>query len=132
MKTIKKSVRGKKAKLAKTDGLGPLEIKKIRTAIRLVWHRSHARALVVKRCTGKGGFAYCETCKKRTPSLKIDHIQVVGDVDEGYIKRLFCPSRKLQGLCKPCHDEKTKGERAHARAKKARAKKVKEIVEDFI
>lgn len=102
---------GKKIKLQKTDGLGPLEIKKIRTALRLVWHRSHARKLVVNRCTGKGGFAYCEKCKKRTPALKVDHIKNVGDLDSGFIHRLFIPSKFLQGLCKPCHDLKTKVER---------------------
>lgn len=101
----------KRAKLEKTDGLGPLEVKKIRTAIRLVWHRSHARALVVKRCTGKDGFLYCEKCDKKTPQLKVDHIKTVGEVDGGFIARLFCPSKGLQGLCKKCHDLKTKAER---------------------
>lgn len=98
--------------MEKTDGLGPLEIKKIRTAVRLVWHRSYARSLVVKRCTGKDGFARCEKCGKRTPALKIDHIVAAGDLDGGYLKRMFCPSKELQGLCKPCHDPKTKAERA--------------------
>lgn len=108
----------KRKKLEKTDGLGPLEIKKIRTALRLVWHRSHARALVVKRCTGPDGFARCELCKKKTPQLKVDHIEKVGDVDGGFIRRLFIPSKRLQGLCKKCHNEKTKAERAEARALK--------------
>jgi hypothetical protein len=101
----------KRQKLKPTDGLGPLEVKKIRTAIRLVWHRCHARKLVVKRCTGKDGFTYCEKCDRRTPSLKIDHIERVGDVDEGFIARLFVPSNRLQGLCKDCHDLKTAIER---------------------
>lgn len=101
----------KRQKLAKTDGLGPYEIKKIREAIRLVWHRSHARKLVVVRCTRKDGFEYCEKCKQKTPHLKIDHIEKVGDVDEGFIKRLFIPSKGLQGLCKACHDLKTSIER---------------------
>jgi hypothetical protein len=101
-----------KKKIARTDGLGPFEVKKIRSAIRLVWHRSHARRLVVLRCTGKDGFTYCEKCKKRTPQLKIDHIEAVGEVNGGFIKRLFCPSKKLQGICKTCHDSKTREERA--------------------
>lgn len=104
-----------KNKLQKTDGLGPLEIKKIRSALRLVWHRSHARQLVVKRCTGDGGFLYCERCLDRTPSLKVDHIVQVGAVDAGHLLRLFCPSQELQGLCGPCHNAKTKAERKAAR-----------------
>lgn len=107
-KTAKKLV---KKKVQITDGLGPHEIKRIRAAIRQVWHRSFARALVVKRCLGRGGFSYCEQCKKRAPKIFIDHIQTVGEVDSGFIERLFCPSGALQGLCKTCHDHKTKMER---------------------
>lgn len=102
---------GKKKKISKCDGLGPYEKTKIRNAVRQVWHRSHARKLVVIRCTGKDGFAWCEQCKKRTPALKIDHIVNVGAVDAGFIRRMFVPSKKLQGLCKKCHDLKTKLER---------------------
>lgn len=104
-----------KKKIAKTDGLGPYEIKRIRSAVRDVWQYSHARQLVIKRCTGKDGFARCEDCKKKTPKLKIDHIDNVGDVDAGFILRMFCPSNKLQGLCHECHKDKTKIERAFAK-----------------
>jgi hypothetical protein len=107
----------RKKSAQKTDGLGPYEVKKIRAALRLVWHRSYARRLVVLRCTGTDGFARCEQCGKRTPALKIDHIKNVGEVDEGFIYRLFVPSKQLQGLCKPCHDAKTKRERAIKRVK---------------
>lgn len=100
-----------KKKIDKTDGIGPHEIKKIRQAIRLVWHRSHARKIAVTRATGKDGFYRCEKCAKKTPQLKVDHINLVGDVDEGFINRLFCPSTGLQSLCKKCHDTKTKEER---------------------
>lgn len=101
-----------KKKLEHTDGLGPLEIKKIRSAMRLVWHRSHARKLVVKRCKKDDGFSYCEACGQMTPELKIDHVVQVGDVDGGFLGRLFCPSAELQGLCKECHRKKTREERA--------------------
>lgn len=111
-----------KNKLQKTDGLGPLEIKKLRTAIRLVWHRSYARSLVVKRCIGSGGFSYCEKCNKRSPKIYIDHIEAVGEMNEGYIKRMFVASKYLQGWCKKCHDEKTKAERRLK--KKTKTKKV--------
>lgn len=103
-----------KKKIQKFDGLGPLEIKKIRAAVRLVWHRCHARRLVVDRCT-RGGWTYCEKCGMRTPKLKIDHIVAVGDLDGDFISRLFCASSGLQGLCKACHDQKTRQERLQAR-----------------
>lgn len=100
----------KREKLKPTDGLGPYEIKRIRSALRQVWHRSKARKLVVDRCT-KRGWTYCEQCKRKTPKLKVDHITACGDVDGGYIERLFKPSAFLQGLCPPCHNEKTKREK---------------------
>lgn len=104
--------RARKLKPAKTDGLGIHEIKKIRASLRQVWHRSYARRLCVDRCVGRGGFSYCEKCTKRAPKVLIDHIEKVGDVDDGFIARLFCPSTGLQGLCKKCHDLKTKQEKA--------------------
>ena len=115
----------KRKKIEKTDGLGPHEIKKLREAIQVVWHRCHARALVVKRCTGKDGFTYCEKCKARTPKLKIDHIKARGlPTDGDYIARVFCPSKELMGMCKWCHDLKTKMERdAIAPANPKRKKK---------
>ncbi len=100
-----------KKKIEHTDGLGPREIAKIRSAIRQCWHRSHARKLVVKRCTREDGFEYCERCGKQTPGVKIDHKIPVGLVDDGFIERMFCPSSGLQGWCKACHNEKTKLER---------------------
>lgn len=121
----------------KVDGLGPKDIKNLRSAIRLVWQRSHVRKLVVNRCTGKDGFAHCEKCKKKTPALKIDHINKVGDLlAPGYILRMFTPSVNLQGLCKKCHDEKTKLERQANRKPKVKKAKPKprpkkEKIEDF-
>ncbi len=109
----------KRKKIEKTDGLGPLEIKKIRNAVRQVWHRCHARKLVVDRCTRASGYAYCEKCSKRCPKLKIDHIENVGDVNQGFIQRMFVPSKELQGLCDKCHKVKTKDERARMKALKA-------------
>lgn len=108
-----------KIKLKPTDGLGPLEIKKIRSALRLTWQRSHARRLVVKRCTRQNGFYYCELCSIRTPLLKVDHIRPAGQVNGGYIQRLFTPSKNLQGLCIKCHNAKTKEERKALKASKA-------------
>lgn len=100
-----------KKRTEKVDGLGPDDIRKIRTAIRKVWHWSYARKLVVKRATGKDGFPFCEKCRSKVPRHYIDHIKKVGDVDGGFIARLFVSSKGLQALCKACHDAKTKAER---------------------
>jgi hypothetical protein len=113
----------KNKKLQKMDGLGPYEVQKIRSALRLVWQRSHAWKIVTKRCTAPDGFKFCEKCHQPTPTLKIDHLKVCGDVmDGGYIARLFTPSKNLQGLCKPCHDFKTKGERSGKKPRAVRGK----------
>lgn len=107
-KLIKKT---KKEKPKKVDGFGPDEVRKIRAAIRKVWSWSHAKKLVISRCTDKEGYPRCEKCRKRCPKIFVDHIVKVGDVDEGFLKRLFVPSNQMQGLCKPCHSLKTKLER---------------------
>ncbi len=111
---IKAEIRAeiKNKKLQKTDGLGPKEIQDIRKALRLVWQRSPAWKLVKKRCTDHEGFLFCEKCHKKTPQLKIDHIKPCGTpLEHGYIERLMVPSKLLMGMCKDCHDLKTKKER---------------------
>jgi len=94
-----------------TDGFGPRERARLVSAIRQVWYQCRARKLCVARCTDKAGFTFCEKCRARTPKLKVDHIEPCGPVDsDGFLQRLLCPSIKLQGLCKECHDLKTAGE----------------------
>lgn len=108
-----------KKKAEKIDGLGPRELQQISSAIRLVWQRSRARLLCVKRATGKDGFFRCEnkTCKKKVPKIHVDHIEAAGSIREAdFIKKLFCPSSGLQALCKDCHKVKTKEERRLAQA----------------
>ena len=100
-----------KKRLPKVDGLSAHDVAKLRSACRQVWQRSHVRKLAVARCIGEDGFPFCEQCKKTVPKVFIDHIECVGDLDDGYIHRLFCPSDRLQGLCKSCHDAKTRSER---------------------
>lgn len=107
---MSKKKKNKKQK-ERVDGLGPSDIKRIRSAIRMVWHWSWPRKLCANRALGKDGFSKCEKCKKRAPKVFIDHIVPVGNVDAGFIVRLWCPSNGLQALCKKCHDEKTKEER---------------------
>ena len=108
--------RTKKAVPEKIDGLSMVDVRKIRAAIRKVWHWSYPKKLATARATKKDGFAYCEAkdCPakgKKVPKVYIDHIEAVGDVDAGFIKRLFCESKKLQALCKSCHTKKTNEER---------------------
>lgn len=118
----------KKEKIEKVDGLGPTDIKKVRNAIRQVWHWSRAKRLALKRCTDENGFVYCEAkdCPhegKAVPKVFIDHIQTVGEVDGGFLARLFCPSTGLQGLCKQCHGEKTKVDNKATKAGKTKTSK---------
>lgn len=108
----------KRNKSAKVDGFGPHEKKKIRQAVRQVWHRSYARRLVVDRCTGADGFSYCEGCFSKCPKVSVDHITPVGEVDDGFLKRMFVSSDRLQGLCRECHREKTNQQRGSARKEK--------------
>lgn len=133
LKARVKAEEAKKAKKAarKLDGLGPHLEQKIRSALREVWHRSEARKLVVNRTALADGYARCEhpKCKgKRYPKIYIDHVVNVGPLDAGFIKRMFVPSNKLQGLCKMHHDEKTKAERA---SKKRTVPKRAKPVDDF-
>ena len=112
-----------KKKFALQDGgFGPREIENLMRAIRQVWMRGLSRRLVIKRCTGEDGFLKCEMCKKVTPSIIVDHIDTVGKYENGTINidRLFCPSSKLRGLCRPCNRERT----AKERAKKKRLEKI--------
>lgn len=94
------------------DGYSPTLKAKVRSAIRQVWSFSHARRLVVKRCTDAEGFPFCEECGKRVSKIQVDHIIPVGDIEKGGIKRMFCPSTGLRGLCKDCHKIKTKADKA--------------------
>jgi len=102
----------KKVKKEKIDGLSGSDIARIRSAIRQVWSWSHPKKLSLKRAFWhKDGFPRCEKCKSKVPKVYIDHIEPVGDLDGGFIARLFVPSKGLQALCKKCHNEKTNQER---------------------
>lgn len=110
-----KKVKNKKNLVTKIDGLGPDDIRKIRAAVRKVWNWSHPRKIVLQRCLNSDGFSTCEKCKKVVAKVYVDHIENVGDVDEGFIARMWTPSKNLQGLCKKCHDAKTAQERKRIR-----------------
>ena len=107
----------KKAKAEKIDGLSPKDKQKIRSAIRQIWHRSHARKLCIERVTDDEGFPTCEACGKRVAKITVDHIVRCGELDGGFIQRMFVPSYGLRALCQSCHNAKTKAERREKREK---------------
>ena len=81
----------------------------------MAWrYYSDERKAVIKRP--------CEGCGAKPPSLA-DHVEPVVDPKKGfedfevYVWRMF--NKKLQPLCKDCHDKKTKAE---AQERKARRK----------
>jgi len=97
-------------------GLGPAEIAKIRQVNRQLWQRSSlARKIVVKRCLLSDGFSKCETCGEVCPKVAVDHTIKVGDVDGGFLDRLWVSSNEMTGLCKRCHDIKGNCEKAYDR-----------------
>ena len=108
-KTKEKKV--KKVKEVPIDGLSPKDIAKIRTALRRVWSWSYARRLCIKRALTDNEFSICEECKTVVAKIYPDHIIPCGDMDDGFLSRLFCPSSGLQALCKKCHQKKTNAER---------------------
>lgn len=123
--------RAKKEKKAKVDGLGPDELKRIHSAVRLVWSRCHARRLAVKRATGKDGFVRCELCNKRTPRVHVDHIEPVGKVGgPQYIERMFKPSHCYQVLCPKCHGAKTRADKRNG-VGLGKPKKAKKFTDEF-
>lgn len=108
----KKGVKGAE----KVDGLGPKEKAKIRTALRRVWAWSYARKKALARVVGEDGFSKCEQCKKIAPKVHVDHVVPVGEIDEGFIARLFVPSTGLQILCVRCHRFKTNYQRRKSKS----------------
>lgn len=102
------------------DGISPKDIIKLRGAIRKVWSWCYPRRLCVARALNEDGeFSTCEACKRIVAKVYPDHIIPCGDLDGGYIERMFCPSSGLQALCNACHRVKTRQERA-ALAKRAK------------
>lgn len=96
----------------KIDGLGPIDEKRLRTAIRQVWSWNHARRLCIERATDEEGFGRCEGCKRKVPKLFADHKDQIGEFKaRTFIERMFVPSSELQALCKRCYDAKNRIDR---------------------
>ena len=119
--TWAKQVAKSKIKPPKVDGLSPKDKQKLRSAIRQIWHRSHPRKLCQARAINGDGFPFCERCKKVVPKVTIDHVEAVGELGDGFIERMFTPSKNLRALCHECHKIKTKVD--NAKTKKAKAQK---------
>ena len=106
-----------KVKKEKIDGLSSDDLSRINKALGQVRKWSYPVRLVKKRCLHADGFYRCENtqCQSKgmpVPSIQVDHIEPIGEIGGSeYIKRMFVSSDKLQGLCKKCHQEKTKAER---------------------
>jgi len=107
----------KRKKIEHVDGLGPEDLKKIHKALGQVRRWSYPVRLVKKRCLHPDGFYRCENRKcpdkgKPVPTIQVDHIDPIGEIGgPGYIERMFVSSKRLQGLCKKCHQKKTNQER---------------------
>lgn len=108
--------RKKKVKTEKVDGLCPEDLARIRTAVRQVWTWSVQWRKAKARNIGKDGFPRCELCKKKVPKTYVDHMVSVGEVDSGFIERMFVSSIYLQNLCKDCHGVKTRKDNANLKA----------------
>lgn len=108
------------------------DLQAIRGALRQAFIRSDYKREFLKTIelleykTKKSGEIYsrptryfiCADCggKFLLKDCKVDHIKPIGqyfdfDFTSGFIERLWCEYSNLQGLCKPCHDTKTKKER---------------------
>lgn len=81
----------------------------------------------INKKTGRLAQHYrCELCQGEFTStnMEVDHIKPVVDPVKGFeswdkfIDRLFCEKENLQAICKPCHLEKTKKEKAIRNAHK--------------
>lgn len=94
---------------------------------------------VQKEARVSRGIYLCAGCKeevpattkgetKRVKNVFVDHILPVVDPAIGfstwdeYIERMFCEKNNLQLLCKVCHDEKSKEERAVATERRRKDK----------
>ena len=107
----------------------------IRSALRSAWQRWSPNHLTKKNARVGYGEYMCAGYNtephvtgasvvidgKRKNNIFTDHIKPVGgDGDWNLvIENLFCETDNLQLLCKECHDQKSKDERAEARALKA-------------
>lgn len=111
-----------KQKVPVSQQVVPLE--QIRRVLRQVWSWSKGPKDVDKRIKHpeKRGLFQCEKCKEYRERIYRDHIIPVVAPDAvftepmeaaiAFMRSLFVPAEKLQGLCWECHHEKTQTENA--------------------
>ena len=94
-------------------------------ALRSSFTRSRARGNTIKRNRIARGLYKCEKCghEGKVKEFQVDHIDPVMKCDDwNNIVERFWDEENLQLLCKPCHKDKTKIDRAQMREKNARRK----------
>lgn len=108
------------------------------SALRSAWTKWGPKASCLRKARVSRGLYLCACCghevpaslpgvyktgkkkgqRRRIKNALVDHIDPVVDPEVGfvnwqvYIERMFVEESKLQVLCKHCHDEKSKRERA--------------------
>lgn len=84
----------------------------VKSALRRIWSRSKQRQSALKAARISYGLYTCEECTfpHKRKDIEVDHIVPVGRfvTFDLYIERLFCDTKGLRVLCKPCHKAKTK------------------------
>jgi len=124
-----------KVKKPKLSTLSPEEYEKrlkriILAGLGKAWMFWPVRAIVKRRCKdpNRPGWSICELCHKSVEKLDTDHIEpcvspIAGFVtwDEYITRRFVFDAKKLQGICKDCHRQKSKIENAERRARKKKA-----------
>ena len=86
-------------------------------ALRRIWRWSRERRLALDKAKVDGKYK-CASCKSlfERKDVAVDHIKPVINPAKGwqgfsvYIKRLWCPMKNLQVICKPDHKVKSVGE----------------------
>jgi len=102
-----------------------LEVK-LRSAIRLIWSRSAERRAILKAALQsdpeQGKFFRCPACQRDYPDWagEVDHIIAIGPLEHWqdtvlFIQKMFFSPQRL--ICKTCHRQKTKLDRAFMRKK---------------
>jgi len=105
----------------------------VRSALRQAWQKWGPNHEAKKRARIRRGEYLCAGYKcdphivptsikvdgKRKNNIFTDHIDPIGAYEtwDRTIERMFCELPNLQVLCRACHDQKTKDERAMARKK---------------
>jgi 5-methylcytosine-specific restriction endonuclease McrA len=101
------------------------DIAKLVSASRDIWRQSenYQYAKKMSKSAFKKGWFNCSKCLSDREVIKIDHIEPIGkqpiifEEFGDWLAKLFCGVRNLKGLCKDCHDAKTKQERKDGKYK---------------